>query len=196
MTITKRLLGIIVSSFLICGVMSNDVYAAENKMNNYQDFTSSTIAEKQYTDVIDSEYFYEGPSVVFDLNEDNNYTDSITLKSESGVTVVTCSLSGHTGGIANLYEIIIHWKGNNRVKYLKADKLYIDSGSVLHPKTYWNNSFNFDCRSTMVGANVVGSFQLPPNLKRVHVSTKMLQAYFNDRDYWLRINEINGYINL
>lgn len=33
-------------------------------------------------------------------------------------------------------------------------------------------------------------------LKRVRVSTKMLQAYFNDRDYWIRINEMNGNINL
>ncbi len=196
MTFAKRLFGIIVSSFLICGVMSNDVYAAANNLNDYQDMTNAVLAEEQYAEIINSEYFHEGPSVVFDLNDDNSFTDSIVIKSETGVTVVTCSLSGHTGGIDELYEIIIHWKGNNRVKYLKADKLYIDSGNILNPKTYWNKSFSFDCRSTMVGANALGTVYLSKDIKRVRVSTKMLQAYFNDRDFWIRINEMNGNINL
>ena len=177
-----KVLGVLLAIVVLISMIPNQVYAQEE---NYIDNTERN-----------NKYFYEGPSVEFDLSKENNYTDKIKTRGISGVTTITCSLSGRTGGIDGLYEIIIHWQGNNRVNSISASKLYINNGNILSPKTYRTSGFGIDCKSKYSGYRVIGTCYIPKEVKSVRVSSKLLQAYFNDRDYWIRLNELYGTINL
>lgn len=204
----NKLLYMILVMVVIISIIPSQAYASECDFSNSIESEvlenklgfvtkSSNIADRnEFDSIVNSEYFYEGPSVEFNLSNENNYTDTIKTRGISGVTVVSCSLSGHTGGVDGLYQIIIHWNGNNRVKSLSANKLYINNGNILSPKTYSSKGFSIDCKSTYTGYRVIGTCYIPKEVKSVRVSSKILQAYFNDRDYWLRLNEIYGTINL
>lgn len=158
-----------------------NVIAAENQYDNY---------------AFNHENLHEGPSVIFNLSEENNYSDSVNLKSNNGVTTVKCTLSSYTAGVPNLYEIIIHWSGTNLVKELAADKLYINTGNLLDPESYHKDGFYINGLSAANGYRVVGTCLIPSDRKRVHVSSKVLRAYFYNRDIWLRLGELNGFVDL
>lgn len=138
----------------------------------------------------------DGPSVVFDLNEDNGYTDSIQLKDSSGITTVTCKLSGGVGGIPTLYKVLIFWNGTNSVQAIRATKLYINNGNILKPRTYYSHGFSIEGLGSNVGCREVGTCNISDGTKQVMVGTKGLQAFFYNRDYWVSTGDLYGPIHL
>ena len=54
-----------------------------------------------------------------------------------GITAVSCTLVGNTGGIRNLYQIYIRWNGTNKVQSLQATKLKITTTSILNQQIYF-----------------------------------------------------------
>ena len=105
-------------------------------------------------------------------------------------------MTGYVDDIINKYNIIISWKGGNQVNYIKADKLTISSTSFLNPKTYWSKSISVSGGSTKNGSRVVGSVIIDGRVKKVKIKSSGLRCYFNNRDYWIRLNEINGNLSL
>jgi len=57
-------------------------------------------------------------------------------------------------------------------------------------------NFGYPTLFSIIGARVVGNVSIPRNVKSVHISSKGLKAFFNNRDYWIRINELNENCNL
>ncbi len=95
-----------------------------------------------------------------------------------------------------MYQIYISWKGGNQVQSIQADRLKITNTSNLNSVTYYNNSFFIQGLSATQGSKTVGGCIIPANVKTVRIKTTGLRAYFYDRDYWIRMNEINGPFNL
>ena len=120
----------------------------------------------------------DGPSTTFDgrlfLDENGNYSGQL----RSGFTTVTCVLSGRTGGIPTLYTIYIRWQGSNAVQALRADNLYIVGDSQ-----YYSKGFLID------GV-------IPDTEESVYISTNNLRCYFYNEDYWIKFNEIGGWVDV
>lgn len=133
----------------------------------------------------------EGPSTTFEghlvLDENGNYSGQL----RSGFTTVTCVLSGRTGGIPTLYTIYIRWKGSNAVQALQADNLYIVGESQ-----YYNRKFFIDGLSDTQGYCSVGTCVIPDEEESVYVSTNNLRCFFYNEDYWIKFNEIGGWVEV
>lgn len=146
----------------------------------------------------------DGLSIYIDLEElGNGYLHpdgegkfSGELKSSGGATTVSCDMVGYVDDIKNKYNIIIKWKGDNQVNFIKAKELNVLPTSYFNTKPYWSNPISFSAGSTKSGSYTVGSVIIPPDIDKVKVTTSGLQCYFNDRDFWIRINEMNGAIDL
>ncbi|MBD5494247.1 MAG: hypothetical protein HDR12_07700 [Lachnospiraceae bacterium] len=146
----------------------------------------------------------EGPTVYVNLGEygsgeltrdaDGNYSGD--LISRSGYTTITCTMTGYINSIENLFEIGLHWNGTNQVNYISATSLTIKSASVFSSDVYWSNPISFPAGSTTKGYYPVGYVAIDPNVSMVRVESSGLQAYFNNEDFWIRLNEIYGNIKL
>ena len=94
--------------------------------------------------IIENEWFqweFEGPSVTYTGELTRNESGAFSGQIRSGITTVTCILSGNTGGISTLYNIYIRWNGTNQVQSIQADKLWILNTSITSPVTYYYKSF-------------------------------------------------------
>ena len=127
-------------------------------------------------------------------DEEGNFNGE--LKAAITATTITCRMFGYTDDIRNKYTIIIEWNGENQVNYIKADKLTIASTSFLRPETYWSDKISCNAHSTKKGTARVGTVVIHPDVDEVKITSSGLQCYFNDRDYWFRLNEINGILDL
>lgn len=180
--LSKSLSLILILSIIFTPIISLTTYASENQK------------------------YIVGPTVTVDLgilgsselkqDKNGNYSGELTPLSSTGLTSVTCVLSGGTGGISNLYQIYIKWKGSNQVANIRAQSLKISSTSVLNPKTYWQNSFFIDAGSKTLGFKSIGTCTIPTSVKKVRIKTEGLQCFFNDRDWWISTGELNGTVNV
>lgn len=146
----------------------------------------------------------EGPTVYVDLDEygsgeltrdaDGNYSGVLT--SRSGVTVITCIMTGYIDSIENYYEIGIAWNGSNQVNYISADSLTVKSTSILHSEEYWSNPIYVPAGSDTKGYKPVGYVMIDPDVEKVKVQTSGLKAFFNNEDYWITVSEISQTIKL
>ena len=108
-----------------------------------------------------------------------------------GFTTVTCVLSGRTGGIPTLYTIYIRWQGSNAVQALRADNLYIVGDSQ-----YYSKGFLIDGLSATQGYRSIGTCVIPDTEESVYISTNNLRCYFYNEDYWIKFNEIGGWVDV
>lgn len=170
----------------------------------YNVYASST----DYIDSIEQELensAVDGPEIVFVLDgnrvktltkgKDGTYT-GYQLVRTSGAwapTMFRCTLSPGAGGIDTLHHIILSWSGGNQVNFIHADSLMVRKSSLTGTKIYFNKPINKPGGSKTSGSITVGTVTIPKTVKRVYVTTKNLQCYFNDRDYWIRLNEIKGW---
>lgn len=139
----------------------------------------------------DSQQICNEPIVIFRLNE-NESGSAISQRRLPGITTVKCYLSDNVGGIRENHQIYIKWNGDNQISALSAEKLYISNDDFLHPQRFYSSGFKFNCGSTCAGYHPIGTCYIPQNIKAVHISSKFLQAAFNNRDYWIRLGELNG----
>ena len=176
----RRVLKVLFASILCINLFATQIYAADKKGTEYS-VNSSII---------------EGPSVTFVLNEQNNYTDSILLKGSSGITTVTCKLSGGVAGVHRLYKVLIYWNGTNQVQSLRANELYICSSNILKPHTYYSKPFSISGLSACSGCREVGTVYLKDDVHQVIIGSRGLQAYFYNRDFWISTGDFRGPVNL
>jgi hypothetical protein len=139
---------------------------------------------------------YEGPEVTYNLNENNSYSDVITLTGAYGITKVQCVLSGNTGGIKRLYSIYIRWSGNNKVQSISASNLKISNTSTIHPSAFFSRGFFISGLSSNSGYRQIGTCYIPSDVNVVRVKSTGLKAFFYNRDFWIRMGELNGTISL
>lgn len=148
----------------------------------------------------------EGPTVIIDLGDygsgelkkdsDGIYSRNIITYTSVGATAVSCVLSGHTGGIPNLYEIYIRWTGTNQVANIQATCLNVKSTNILNPSTYFSRSFLISAGSQYSGYKPIGTCVIPTSVKTVKITTTGLQLFFNDRTTWLSTGNLNGNVNV
>ena len=119
--------------------------------------------------------------------ETNTNADIMSLDGPS----TTCVLSGRTGGIPTLYTIYIRWQGSNAVQALRADNLYIVGDSQ-----YYSKGFLIDGLSATQGYRSIGTCVIPDTEESVYISTNNLRCYFYNEDYWIKFNEIGGWVDV
>ena len=146
----------------------------------------------------------EGPTVYVDLGEygsgeltrdaDGNYSGELTPR--SGITVITCIMTGYIDSIENYYEIGIMWNGSNQVNYISADSLTVKSASIFNSEVYWSNPIYISAGSDIKGYKPVGYVIIDPDVEKVKVQTSGLKAFLNNEDYWITLSEISETIKL
>lgn len=186
----------IITLFLAVIIMVSFGFESYAKNND----SDEKIITKSDTDVMS----LEGPTVYVDFGElgsgelacdaDGNYSGQ--LMPRSGVTAITCTMTGYIDSIKNYYEIGIRWTGQSQVNSISATSLTVKSTSILSPVTYWSHSFSISAGSTYSGYCPVGYVVIDPSVTKVKVQTSGLQVYFNNEDYWIKLNEISGTIKL
>ena len=136
---------------------------------NFETVFASDIETNTNADIMS----LDGPSTTFDgrlfLDENGNYSGQL----RSGFTTVTCVLSGRTGGIPTLYTIYIRWQGSNAVQ-----------------------GFLIDGLSATQGYRSIGTCVIPDTEESVYISTNNLRCYFYNEDYWIKFNEIGGWVDV
>lgn len=159
---------------------------------------SSTIYAKEISDNFDNYIMsLEGPSTTFEgtlvQNEQGDYVGTL----RSGMTTVTCVLSGRTGGIATLYQVYIRWKGTNQVQSIQASNLSITDANMLHDQTpFFSKDFFIQGLSATSGYKPIGTCTIPESISKVHIKTTGLCAYFYNEDFWISLGEINGTLSV
>ena len=148
----------------------------------------------------------EEPAVVFDLDTygdgvlkrdvNGDFHGELQIRSSTGLTVVSCTLSGFTGGVANLYSIYIWWMGTNQVANIQATDLRISTTSILSPETFYSDPFFVNAGSTIAGFQQVGVVIISMDVKRVRIRTRGLQTYFNNTHTWISTGNINGTVDV
>lgn len=69
----------------------------------------------------------------------------------------------------------------------------IRKSSLTSTKIYYNKPISINGESKTTGAITIGTVTIPKSVKKVYVSTAGLQCYFNNRDYWISLNELRGW---
>lgn len=170
-------------------------------------FSSKTLAnestEEPAGDDYGTEYDYimslEGPSSITPLEgvlyryNDGSFKGTLGTK---GVSAISCVLSGNAGGVETLYYIYIRWSGDEAVQSISANNLKITNTSALNPKTYHSGGFHISGLSGTSGYKSIGTCYIPKDVKKVRIKSTGLQAFFYTADFWIRLNEINGILNL
>lgn len=76
--------------------------------------------------------------IILERSSDGNFYGT----ARSGSTVFKIYLSGNTGGISTLHEIILSWSGNNQVNSVTASSLTISRTSGFNPPNiYYDEGF-------------------------------------------------------
>ena len=170
----RKVMSIFLACCLLLSINFETVFASDIETNTNADIMS-----------------LDGPSTTFDgrlfLDENGNYSWQL----RSGFTTVTCVLSGRTGGIPTLYTIYIRWQGSNAVQALRADNLYIVGDSQ-----YYSKGFLIDGLSATQGYRSIGTCVIPDTEESVYISTNNLRCYFYNEDYWIKFNEIGGWVDV
>lgn len=173
----KLLVTVLTFSFLFCSLGNSNVYAAEP--DDAANHMGPTITL----------YPNQTDEIVLERSSDGNFYGT----TRSGETTFKIYLSGNTGGISTLHEIILSWSGTNQVNSVKANSLTISRTFGLNPPTiYYNNSFFRECGSKTVGTTSLGTVNIPSDIKYVTVRTSGFYAFFNNEDWWIGLNEFNG----
>ena len=75
--------------------------------------------------------------------------------------------------------------------YARADNLYIVGDSQ-----YYSKGFLIDGLSATQGYRSIGTCVIPDTEESVYISTNNLRCYFYNEDYWIKFNEIGGWVDV
>lgn len=175
--IKKLLVTVLAFTFLFCSLGNSNVYASE--IDNAANHMGPSIIV--YPDQTDE--------IVLERSSDGNFYGT----ARSGLTEFKIYLSGNTGGISTLHEIILTWKGTNQVNSVKATSLTISRTFGFNPPNiYYDKPFSKECGSQTIGTRSLGVVTIPSDIKYVTVKTSGFLVYFNNEDWWTSTGDLNG----
>lgn len=160
--IRKLLITVLTFAFLFCTIGNSNVFASE--IDDAANHMGPSITV----------YPNQSDEIVLEKNEDGNFYGTV----RSGGTVFKIFLSGRTGGIPALHEIILTWTGTNQVNSVKATSLTISRTIGFNPPNiYYSAPFTKECGSTALGTRSLGTVTIPSDIKYVTVKTSGLMVF-------------------
>ena len=84
----------------------------------------------------------------------------------------------------------------NKVQSISASNLKISNTSTIHPSAFFSRGFFISGLSSNSGYRQIGTCYIPSDVNVVRVKSTGLKAFFYNRDFWIRMGELNGTISL